>query len=786
MKRQIMKSLSALCVSAMALFAASSLVVSCYDDSKLWDEVEKLDNRVKDLESLKANLEALTARVDALYTLKFQVTTDNALQYSFDNGATWVNTNVVIPAECDCEAPAPCDCLKVSLVDNGDSVTITVGEQSFTIEKPEEIAFEIRSGKVYFASEGTQTVAIKSSGIEDLSVLSAPKGWWAEISADGSLVVTAPDYETTQSTMDYDTWEEIPAVNAASGYVKVHACGAEGKCMVGKLPVEVSGQPLIVNAYGGKAYFTLAGEGSYWNPTFFYGISTKESLESDTAELLKALREYDYDIYESEVYHNNQREAEVVVSIEELLGAEPEAGVEYVVWALLDDNSGAVSMESLVLSYYSLVEVNVVEDESKKTAYNIDVTIEVEGADSYIAVAFPASKWSSAEDYAMQMAEGYSYGEIFGKLYKKSYSGSLLDVAEGTTYSQSGLYQPDWTFILLVMPIDGRPADLYTAEDVQVFEFETAQLTAGGSVDAEAKQVTSYVGEVFDYDTYEYVEKEIVLDPYTQLGVEVNPSATGWTAFYTEWLTEEDWATYGSDDELLVAYLLEGYGMTAEDVEFPAYLVNDVLPGETTHFAAFFVDKDGKYGKLAKLDLTSDVLEYSDITLTDVETNIVEGLLTNTTTLEVKPAVDGEVASYKYVWTTVSSWSDPFEGMDEAQAADAVHFSDDAVEVKVSDLVDGKIVIEGHEYDTDYVFAILPYDAEGKPAKAAYVEYYNCTFVIEKVISDAASFVGEPTISTEFEYYSEDPFLAGTLAAAITRGVQSQPGYYVTVKHLLL
>ena len=540
MKRQIMKSFSALCVSAMALFAASSLVVSCYDDSKLWDEVENLDSRVKAIEELKSTLETLTARVDALYTLKFQVTTDNALQYSFDGGTTWVSTGIVLAEDCTCP--------EVSLVDNGSNVTITVGEESFTIEKPEEITFEIRSGKVYFASEATQTVTIKTSGIEDLSVLSAPKGWWAEISADGSLVVTAPDYETTQSTMDYDTWEEIPAVNAASGYVKVHACGAEGKCMVGKLPVEVSGQPLIVNAYGGKAYFTLAGEESYWNPTFFYGISTKESLEADTAPLLEALREFEYDIYENEAYNNNKREAEVVVSIEELLGAKPEAGVEYVVWALLDDNTGAVSMESLVLSYYSLIEVKAVEDESKKTAYNIDVNIDVTGAESYIAVAFPASEWSSAEEYAMQMAEGYAYGEIFGKLYKESYSGSLLDVAAGTTYSQSGLYQPDWTFMLLLMPIDGRPADLYTAEDVLVFEFETAQLTAGGSVDADVKQVTSYVGEVFDYETSKYVTKEIVLDPYTQLGVEVNPSAEGWVSFYSEWLTEEDWATYGSDD----------------------------------------------------------------------------------------------------------------------------------------------------------------------------------------------------------------------------------------------
>jgi len=691
MKRQILKSLSTLCVSAMALFATSSLVVSCYDDGALWDAVEDVQGDVDELSKtiaeVQAKLEALTSRVDALYTLKFQVTTENELQYSFDGGTTWVSTGIDLAEECACP--------EVTLVDNGDTVTISVGEQSYTIEKPEVVKFEIVSGKQFFDYDETKSVVISASGIQSVFVAKTPKGWSVEADSK-SVSVTAP------AESDYSA--------ATSGIVEVWGATEEGKIHVGTLSVVVSTEPVVISMKGDTVVFSINEEPDYGVPyQVFYGASKAENFDADAKSVVDLITSQAEAMWDMNCNWND--EAEIEVPIAELLGEEAVPGTSYIVWAVSPtvERQGwsqivKASVSDFIKYYYNPTLVTI---ESVSSWNDIELSVEVLGADEYLAGWFEVSDWNDPEyfnvyEYLSATPGNVGWGGPAGlfQYYTEKWDGSLKDFCS-PDYSNS--ITPGREYFVFVLPMDPlKSIDDYTNADVTTKILTTAPLQAGGSATAEL---------------------DITADNAVTVG-ELRPmvKTTGAAMTFYEWLTAAQMALY-SDDELLVDYILsesENVRLT-DQTEFQAPWTSCEPDTEYT-LVLVLVDKDGKYS-LKKETLKTDPLPIDDSLEVEIdETKTVVGSFSATLKFNLvgefsELIIKAEEADYSY--TTVES----FEKTVAASTYELYGYE----YVSVSDLKDNSYELE-LDPNKSYKIFVMGKTAEGK---YSYADLYECKTVLD-------------------------------------------------------
>lgn len=329
MKKTLFSVLRTMCVGAMTLFA-----VSCYDDSALWGEVDRLDGRIDSLAAALnddvAALTALAADVDALEAklaaVKVETSDKGVTTLTLSDGTTLTlsaNGVVTIVEEEGVQywgvvandgtvknlgvkvghpdlvfsvnketselvlngegtgVYVPTDAAYViGDVKEGDGVvTLTIGDASFELMLADDNASIVAGRADFFLRyEGSKNVALTAEGISEYYVMNEPDGWKAVIE-DNTLTVTAPTKKAI----------EIGAAEA-KGLILIHATTTEGRCKMAKievsagpgltLAVAIDGSVTIENSYYGETT-NMWGDVSFGFSDFILGLATPSLFHED-------------------------------------------------------------------------------------------------------------------------------------------------------------------------------------------------------------------------------------------------------------------------------------------------------------------------------------------------------------------------------------------------------------------------------------------------------------------------------------------------------------------------
>ena len=607
--------------------------------------------------------------------------TTNDVEVSVDGGNTWI----VIE-----KGQQESGCIFIGVEDGATSIDFYLASgEIISVPKAETIDFGVQAGKTYVAPGESAEVKLTANGIEDLTVIAKPEGWKATINGK-TLTVTAPSQE------------KIEAGEAEqSGTIKIHA-SADGKCVVGKLPVSASNQKVVLKIEGDNLKITNNvidqwGEAN----ALFYGILPQS--EFNAAAIAQGMNDYS-------TMYDYTYDSEAVVSLKELynylvLGAwnpstyeDIPAGQSYVVWAISQGPGSYMNpyvyTEADVM--FTIFTPSFLSVEATKVAFN-DVVITAQGGGHAGYVAGVIGGGSEAEALE-QLENSFGYWQVgwgaFGEeMDTLNFSGSI-STFPGAYFE--AVY-PNTTYLFYVLPlVEGQPEGDYQFSDIKTYAYTTPNIEAGGSA------------------TLSFAE---VAKDYTKIEVEITGSSNT-ELIYS--IFAEDWelADYKTDEELL-NYIIEyntAYNTMAVGQNATAY-ISDLAPGATAYVCAFAVDSEGKYGQLYKQEYKTNELTYNETLKVLIDETACK---VDVSTASIKISTTGGTAvKYHYFATEKDSYY--WKGESDAEGKLAL-MSYPTKEIDAADLVDGCINLTELETNTEYAFAVLAIDENGNASRASY--YY--------------------------------------------------------------
>lgn len=835
MKRHFLTGLKALAVGVMTLLA-----VSCYDDTKLWEGFEALEDRVDALEAkineqvatLNSVIGALEAKVAVVkveknaagnYVLTFSnnetleisaadanANNTNLITTVTEGGKTYwavvgadgkvTKLNAVVHPDTKLlfKVDSETGLLMVSydgtnyestgvfvnddttfnvvekFVDAEGYVVLTVGGVEYKLPKVSANHFEILSGMVFFSAGETKTIPVDMNGVVTSMVAKQPSGWTVEL-ADGALNVTAPADASDEGGDDYvDDWGPLSTdvANETYGKIEIWVVTEDGKTLVGSVSVSLEGMFAEVSFSEDKEKGTMVTvevptymEDVYddnWNvigqepvamyyPVFFGAC---EADKFDGAALAKTLDYFTlgedeaanpsiFGMYEpnEEGYGYNWL-INRTVSLKDLLGAEPETGKTYVVWAY-NRNADAYSngADSFILSYYVPTKTTI--DVTSVSWNNAELNVSVVGAEEFVLVAaykedfeyYTSSEgWWNPEYLAMmaQYGSNFTFMDVFlpgtiggmgmhqfaGQFVKGQFKGKLTEL--GATKEITYEYNPEQELVLCVLPLSKYKSDKdYTMYDLVVKEIKLNSLVAGGSA------TVAFDTPVVAFENYS-----------------VNLTSTGSSLTVYKNFTKAQYdkiVAAFETGETMQDYVMENFdsfyrtNMATYEAKF-----NNLTKATEYTLVAMAIDAEGKCGEVVTLPIVTKDYPYDDTNLkvtvksvtvsaeNEKHVTVVYELVGTT-----KLGVYGNYFGAKAQFTSSTSTSASLEKYVATKSANYVYWVEDTD-------ADGLVTVEFDNYNPakyynyKYAYAV------------AYTEDANgVTALTHAVMTDASTFNAE-------------------------------------------
>ena len=745
-------------------------VVSCYDDSQIWDKLNELEKRVdslqvnlneqasalSDLMGSGTTISSCTKNADGSYTIELSNGTDftvlpagtkfsSLVTYMQKDGKmTWATYDAdgnLVPLV----GVGPGK-IQVKLVDEVYHVVIDGVDYptGFTIDDN----VQIFSSCTPMADDSGQVYAVKLTVGDGWEVTMAVDGYKGVLFKISSISTSVENeyyidfgqsqsfYMDTRGVIDYvmqipDGWRVVESLDKLSGEITVKITAPSEETVALQAAVASGDLKVVSVVEGGKAAVTKLSLST--NPyktydvnalkavidpykgiqKFFYGISTdynRAGLMGQITAHLENSTALPEGIFQSETGIDKMH-SEINPNITE--------GQNYTFWSVPalytegdETQKAGFYVKEEMFREFNLTPMSVDIKVEGVALLDADINVKVLGVNQMYAGVSPKSE--TVLDEIVAGVNNGAYDALSDKSLM-SYAGPVSTFIDSENPEQ---FDPETEYVVWVIPIEAGKTK-FSVSDVVYTDFKTKAVTAGGTLEAVIAEADVKASSI----THKVSSEGAVMMYYAFIEGSVGERITTYSneSMYNEILKASTFATVRASS-------------------FDA-VIDDLMPETKMWLFAVPIAADGKYGKVAFASATTSAVTFSSLSVS------LEKVLIESDKATYKVNVNGGSAVDYIYW--VGRKTDPFWveicGSNRTVAGKfmAANPEHEAIlkAMKTSGPVaaDGTLIVSDLTIAKEHILLVLAKDEKGLYSKAGYAAFETLS------INLGANYVAEGT-----------------------------------------